>query len=167
LLQIVASYTPFGGTTLADDPYPGWARYENPDYRFGFRYPPGWTLVDETSNFVRLQTGTANLDVWFMRAMESLQIGPSSVPPGEFETRGSVTFVGEPVSRVVLVAEGEDKGVFYGGAAGIQRKELIFTIYLSDAGESGTDASPIELPSDLQADADLILESFWRPAALE
>ena len=111
---------------------------------------------------LRLGYGTLAMDVWTMRAMESIQIGPGGVSAGEFEERGTVTFMGQEVPRVMLVYEGKDKGVFYGGTPGIQVDELMFMIYMTDLGEPNTDYRLIDLPEAVQAEVDQIVDSFER-----
>lgn len=144
-----------------DEAYVGWASYNNSEYEFTFRYPPHWTL-EEDPNFLRLRNGTNHLDVWFMRAMESRQIGPGGAHRGDFEERGAVVLMGEPVPRAALVFEGRDKGIFYGGPGSVQREELLLAIYLADEGGPGASYDLIELAADIQSEADHIVESFER-----
>ena len=144
--------------------------YANADYGFSFHYPPTWSLEevpgrDETAQggpkvapSVILSRQTLSLIIGYKRATEEDVVIESGAPAGEFETRGAVTFLGQDVPRKVLVFEGKDKAVYYQGAgAVIQAGELVFGISLQDF---GADYGAVDIPEELQAEADQIVESF-------
>ena len=81
--------------------------------------------------------------------------------------RGSVAFIGEVATRVVLVFDGKDKTVLHNGTTGTQRDELMFVILLAGEGAPGASYALSDLPEDVQADVDRILESFERVAIRE
>lgn len=139
--------------------------YTNADYGFSFRYPATWTLEevpgweDERGRFansVKLSQQTLTLVIGYRHATEDVIIEMGAAA-GDWETRGSVTFLGQEVPRVVLVFEGKDKAVYYNGTSGIQAGDLVFGIVLADF---GADYQAIDIPEALQAEVDQIVESF-------
>jgi hypothetical protein len=145
----------------------GWSEYRNDDYGFSFRYPPGWDLkLDENPvstsyhHLVRLtplQWPDTVMAIGFKRAGEDFGIQRTGVGSGELVEQGAVSFLGQDVSRVVLVLDATDRGVLYNGAAEIQRDELIFTLAL-DFLNPAPDAAG--LSAEVEAVADRIVASF-------
>jgi hypothetical protein len=163
LLEILASYE-----TVPDaqgDPYPGWASYVNTDYGFAFRYVTTWSLEERpeeemsaglSAKSVVLRQGTLRLVIQYKRPAEELILGPGGVPAGDTVDRGTVTFLGRELPKHVLVFEGKDKSVFYGD----RFEELEFYIQLDDDPGVGVDYRTLEIPENVQAEVDQILESF-------
>jgi hypothetical protein len=155
---------------VVQDPYPGWATYTDLDNRFSFRYPSGWTLEEisgcddqslgNISSSVKLQRGTLALVIGCERARQGVVI-KSDIGEGEWLQRGSVDVLGQKVPRLVLVHQGKDKAVYYNGTAGINVDDLVFCIALID---TGSDFEAIDIPQELQAEVDQIVESLERVA---
>lgn len=148
------------------DSYPGWASYVNTDYGFAFRYPTTWALEEVPAwveegrgtwvNSVKLTQGTLRLIVQYKRSTEDVLVGPSGLPAGQYEDRGTVTFMGQALPRRVLVFEGKDKMMMTGGEVG----EMMFVIYLESDPEAGVDYEVVEIPEAVQAEVERILGSF-------
>jgi hypothetical protein len=144
----------------------GWQRYSHPTYAFSFLYPPGWTLKEDLNqvstsykHLFRLSPSgkdTVVLAVGFKRSGENYGIQRTGVGSGDFYARGSVLFLGEPLQRKTLVANGLDMTVLY-GAGEIKRGDLIFTI---DLDFIGPPTGPAALSVEQQQQADWVVESF-------
>ncbi len=145
---------------LDTDITPGWAVYSNEDYLFTFSYPETWTLEEvpagEAPNNLYLTQGPYLLLIQFKDQSEDTVLGSGGRPPGEFESRGTVTFFEGETPKQVLVFEGLDKQVSYADETG----ELAFYIQLDD--DSGRPYEEIALPETLQAEVDQILGTFAR-----
>jgi len=151
---------------MQDDPYSGWKSYVNVDHRFAFRYPPTWTL-EELSTQDEDNHGNISPSVRLSRGTQTLLIGcehtQSGVviksPPGagEWHRRDTVSVMGQKVPKMVLVHEGKDKAVYYNGTSAIQLDGLILCIKLVN---SSPDYRSIDIPTELQAEVDRIVESF-------
>jgi hypothetical protein len=148
------------------DPHPGWSTYLDVDHRFSFRYPPSWKLeemlgCDQEAHSdivpsVKLSQGSVALFIGCERAREGVVIRDAS-GEGEWHRSGTVRFMGQPVSRMVLIYQAKDKAVFYNGTSGIQVGNLTFYVALVD---QNADYSAIDIPREQQAEADQIVESF-------
>jgi hypothetical protein len=78
---------------------------------------------------------------------------------GDWETKGTVRFLGQEIPRVALVFAGKVKAVYYNGTTEIQADDLVFGISLQDF---AADYGAIDIPETVQAEVDRILESFKR-----
>jgi inhibitor of cysteine peptidase len=170
--------TPETTSTPAPEPTPtiiiypteglkGWLEYKDAEHGFSFHYPPEWTVaMDEraqTTSYQHLlwlkppQYPLVQMSIGFKRVGEDIGIQRTGLGAGDIVRRGTVLFLGGPVNREVLVAEGKDMSVLYNGGSEIQRGDLVFTINLDYAG------SPMDktaLTDDVEANADLIAASF-------
>jgi hypothetical protein len=152
------------------DPYPGWSTYLDVDHRFSFRYPPSWKLeempgCDQEAHSdivpsVKLTQDNLALFIGCERARQGIVIHGAS-GEGEWHRSGTVRFMGQTASRMVLIYEARDKAVYYNGTAGIQVDNLTFYIALVD---QSADYSSIDIPKELQTAADQIVESFEQVA---
>ncbi|RLC75833.1 MAG: hypothetical protein DRI81_11275 [Chloroflexi bacterium] len=145
--------TPTPEATEVNDPYPGWASYVNADYGFAFRYPTTWTLEEE-ANLVKLSRGTLLLAVAFRRQNEDVPPPWSGMPAGDFENRDALPFLGQEIEKNALVYEGKVKVLTYDAQVG----DLVFSIRLEDMVTA--DYQAIEIPEDVQSEADQIVGSF-------
>jgi hypothetical protein len=153
---------------LVEDPHPGWATYIDLDNRISFRYPSGWTVEemsgreDESlcniSSSVKLRQGSLTLVIACERARQGVVI-KSWVREGEWLRQGVVDVLGQKVPRLVLVHQGKEKAVYYNGTSGIRVDDLVFCIALID---TGSDFEAIDIPQELQAEVDQIIESLER-----
>jgi LysM repeat protein len=151
-----------GSTSSAISPsqaYPGWDSYANAQYGFSFSIPYDWILV-EASNYVCLFPQAAQdtiLVVGFKKATENVPIQRSGVGAGDVVPRGTVRFLGQTLTRDVLVYDCKDKAVLYNNAMETQIDDLVFTLSIDDF---RNDYDAAILPADIQQTADQIVESF-------
>jgi hypothetical protein len=147
------------------DPYPGWASYVNTDYGLTFRYPPTWALEEQpgeemadglSAKSVALTQGTLRLLIQYKRPEEALILGPGGRPASDVEDRGTMTVLGHELPKHVLVFDGEEMSVFLGD----RFEQLELYIQLDDVPGREADYKTIDIPDDLQAEVDQILESF-------
>ncbi len=151
---IAATPTP-QPTTIADESA---VTYTNTEYGFSFQYPSDWVIQDQGTHFVRLGRESLSLYIGYMALYESVDIwSRTGLPAGDFQTRGTVAFLGQELTREVLVYEGVDRVVFYNGPnSRIDVGDLVFSIYLDDLSAEGSAASG----GELHTAADEILQSF-------
>jgi hypothetical protein len=160
--------------------YPGWASYANDRYGFSFQYPASWSLQEIPSDGVLassvvLRWETARLVIQYKRSTEDAIIEENPAAR-EWEAQGSVTFLGQELSRRVRSLDNRVKRVTYWlPQRPIEAGELTFNIELQSIATSeckaqfNTDCAfgAINIPPSLQAEADRIVESFERiPVAL-
>jgi hypothetical protein len=165
--QALESTPPLKAT---QDSHPGWSTYLDVDHRFSFRYPPSWKLeempgCDQEAHSdivpsLKLTQDNLALFIGCERARQGVVIQGAS-GEGEWHRSGTVRFMGQTVSRMVLIYEARDKAVYYNGTAGIQVDNLTFYIALID---QNADYSSIDIPKELQTAADQIVESFEQVA---
>jgi hypothetical protein len=152
--------------------YDGWQKYENPAYGFSFYYPAGWSVmpvvnlhtdqVNPNSIDVRPPAGTAILHVSFRSTNEAIQIAPTGMGSGEMVERGTILFIGEEVTRSVLVAQGNDVSVsYFGPGIELTRGSLVFVISCSDP--NGWRPGQPGFSLDFEQTIDLIVTSFALP----
>ncbi len=148
-----------------ENPYPGWASYADAEYGFTFYYPPTWSLEkvpvsqDPRGTWARgvaLRQGMFRLLIHYQRSTEEFLMGPGGLPAGDLEERGTVTVMGQPVVKQVLTYEGKDKLVMVGAEVG----DIKFTMLLSDDPSVGANYELIDIPPEVQAEVDRIIESF-------
>jgi hypothetical protein len=157
---------------LPSGAYDGWQKYENAVYGFSFYYPPDWIVtptvnlhtdqVNPNSIAVQPPIGTAILHVSFRSVIEAIQIAPTGMGSGELIERGAIIFIGETVTRSVLVAQGSDVSVNYvGPGMELTRAGLVFVISCSDP--NGWTPGQAGLSPDLEQTVDWIVSSFSIP----
>lgn len=102
-------------------------------------------------------TALVRLVVGFKRAAQDQQITRTGVGAGEIIQRGSVTFLGQQISRDALVLNGKDMAILYQGSGEIRRGDLVFTLSFDYRGNV-TDKSA--LTPEMETIADKIVASF-------
>jgi dipeptidyl aminopeptidase/acylaminoacyl peptidase len=133
--------------------YAGWARYENGDYGFTFRYPATWTLREETG-FVSLGQGPVRLVIAYRRHGEGFTGYSTGMPVGDLEDRGIVPALGLEIAKQALVYEDKVKVPVYGGEMG----DLVFSIRVDDLATTGYQV--IEISETVEDQVDQILGSL-------
>jgi len=135
-----------------------WIKYENNIYGFSFTYPKDWTLVELPNKVVLTYPGLSlSLRILVKQNTENTQIIRSGVSAGDLIMRGKVTFLEQELIKNVLVYQGKAKAVLYNNAGEIEVSELVFAISLES---NRSDYESITIPTDIQEQADKILESF-------
>ena len=137
-----------------------WQVYVNEEYGFSFRYPNSWTLVELPNrpnqvSLVYKWTGIA-LRIRFRHSDEAVELQQYGGAAGDFESRATITFLGEAVERTVLVYQGLDKQIHYNQTSEIGRGDLFFTL----AVESNSFSEQAVIPEEIQTAADEVLASF-------
>jgi hypothetical protein len=143
--------------TAEDDPYPGWAGYVNTNYMFAFRYPDTWSLEEEP-NLVKLRQGTLLLAIAFQREGEEVPPPWTGMPAGDFESQGTIVFLGQEIETRAVVYEGKVKVLTYG----VSVDDLVISIRVDDMTEQSSMAAyeAIEIPEAVQAEVNQIVRSF-------
>lgn len=153
--------------SFVPDAQKGWLTYTNAKYRFSVRYPSDWTSR-EIQGTINTMSGHAvyieprsaslvRLVVGFKRATEDQQITRTGVGAGDIVPRGFVTFLGQPISRDVLVLNGKDLAILYQGSGEIRCGDLVFALNFDYRGNA-TDKSA--LTAEMETIADKIVTSF-------
>lgn len=157
-LTEAAAQAPSPEPTLPAAAEDGLVTYTDETYGLSFQYPSDWTIQEQGPRYVRLGQGSLSMYIGFMWLYESVDIRPQSgLPAGEFESRGTVTLLGQELSREVLVYAGMDRAVYYNGAGSmIPAGDLMFAIVLEDLSA----AESAQVPEDFQVAADQIIESM-------
>lgn len=151
-----------GGIEIGIEPTPTAERltYTNPIYGFEFDYPVTWTL-SEADHEVVLKKGTNRLGINFRWADEELdQFGRTGIGAGDLIYAGKVNFMNQVIPAEALFFERRSKAIFYGGTGLIEVGDLAFVIALEDL---ETDYLEVDLPEEIIAEANSILESFRGP----
>ena len=146
-----------------------WHEYSNETYGFKLLVPPGWavTEITEPPHTMRdhaiilwsAEETTARFMVGFKRLDEDQLITRTGVGSGDIVEAGTVCFLGQEIPRNVLVFQGKEMTVLYGGGGEIHRKDLAFVLYLDYRGgwEDKT-----ALSKEIQAVTDQIVATFQR-----
>lgn len=136
--------------------------YVNDDYGLAFVYPSDWTLEeipgDESPTTVHLTKDALRLTIQFKRVDESTVLGPSGLPAGEIEERGTVMILGREIPKQMLVYEGKVKSVFLGD----RFDDLKLYVQLDDGVGAETGYDAIDIPDSAQSAMDAILSSLTR-----
>ena len=144
-------------SVLTNTPRQGMTTYHNPAYGISFQYPASWELT-EIPNFIQLTGPQGVLVVGYRRLTQQAQIQRTGVGAGDFVSAGSIRFLGQTLQRNLLVYEGKVKEVFYQSDSEFSVGDLVFTLGLDNYGSSHYEDA--DIPKDVQAEADQILESF-------
>lgn len=153
--------------SFASNVYKGWLTYTNAKYKFTVRHPSGWiykeiqgtinTMSGHAVYFEPRSTDLIRMVVGFKRATENAQITRTGVGSGDIVPRGSVAFLGQPISRDILVLDGKDLAILYQGSGEIRRGDLVFTLSL-DYRAYPTDKTA--LTQQFESTADKLVASF-------
>lgn len=148
-------------------PAPELLEYVNQDYGFKCNYPATWGLTQGT-NYLKINRDTLTLNIAYKWADEQfdLSLGRTGLPAGDMIYGGKITFLGQVVPIEILEYERKDKAVFYQVDNPIQAGEypMGFAIWLDDSGQDYLD---LDIPKEIQAEANTILESFSAIAPLK
>lgn len=145
-----------------------WLLFENGEYGFSFRYPQDWALAedereDSTSTYHLCwlrpnEQSNEVLTIGFRREDETdVGIQRTGVSSGDLVTEGTQLFLGQPLERVLLVADDKTMSVLYNGGAEIVRDDMRYTLCLDYA---GLYSDPSALTEETQETVDFIGGSF-------
>lgn len=105
---------------------------------------------------MKLSQGTLLLAISFRRQDEDVPPPWSGMPAGDWESRGTMTFLGQEIEKTSLVYEGKVKLLTYDAQVG----DLVFSIRLDDV--VAADYAAIQIPEAAQSEVDQIVGSFER-----
>jgi hypothetical protein len=135
----------------------GTPTYTNPEYGFSFNLPSAWE-VEEREDYLLFSRPGYRMFVGFQRAGEEPKPFRTGMPEGEFVEGGNATLLGQPLPKRILVFDGKNKVVSYGGR--IKVGDLILVAYL-DPTQAETQAyQDLDIPPEVISEADQILASF-------
>ncbi len=144
--------------TLVPTTTPPAQTFHDETYGFTFQYPAHWTVAtnDNIVSVIKSGTGIA-LHIRFKPVGDELPITPTGISAGDLVNQGEVLFLGQAVAQNVLVYQGKDKAVLYDNLAELPRRHLIFSLELAS---NNSDYEVINIPEDIQAEAEAIIASF-------
>lgn len=140
--------------------YQGWYRYTNEVFGIRFNFPSDWIIREVESNFLYVCPSSVlgvQLSVGVRHIEEDIAIQRTGVGAGDIFTTGEVNFLGEEISRDVLIYDGKHKTILYNYGTEIRVDELVFTLSLDDF---RLDYEGVELSDTIQEITDAIVESF-------
>jgi hypothetical protein len=146
--------TPLSYVVEPEGQYENWHKYTNLTYGFSFSFPADWNVYTRDHS-VWVRQGKQGLNIGVRWPREEVRIQRTGVGAGELIAEGTVDFLGQTLSRTVLVYEGKDKTVLYSSAVELEVDGRIFTLSVDYF-----DDPAIVLSEEVQQTADKILETF-------
>ena len=149
----------------AADLFPGWARYDNGNYGFSFRYPVDWQLETAQREIgsaaggpqqIILRAPDHQLVIQVKKEGEAVFLGPGGLAAGDIQDHGTTSFLGQEVHVQALIFKGLTKSVFFGH----QIYGLEFYIQLDADFSSGLDYESLLISKGAEAQFEQILASF-------
>jgi inhibitor of cysteine peptidase len=144
----------------------GWQVYTNLEYGFSFQYPPEWRLEEVTGDDKTLSghavqlfpdnSPDALMQVAFKHANEDMLLGQTGLAQGELIAWGKVLFMGQELTRRVLVFDGKHLTVLYTSPDALQVGDVVFNFSLNIL-VIGPDAAG--LTEDVEFGSDAIVAS--------
>ena len=147
-----------GDSGAAPPPVPVPA-YVNERYGFSFD-PPSHYAIEGYDNYVIFRRGTGDyaLTVGYKWVDEDVEPFRTGLPAGELQDDGTVELLGQEIGRALLVHEGKVKAVTYGPA--VQVGDLELSLWLDAGSSEGVAYEDIDIPPEIQAEAEQIIGSF-------
>jgi putative hemolysin len=139
--------------------------YVNDIYGFSFDPPSEWSVEEkQVSNdeamgeYLVFRRPGYSMFVGYQWADEAFRPFRTGMPQGDFVDGGATTLLGQPVPKQILVWDGKNKVIAYGGR--IKMGDLILVMYLDavETPDAGYDA--LNIPPEVIAEADQIIASF-------
>lgn len=130
--------------------------YTNDEYGFSLD-PSRDYAVEGWDNHVLFKKAGYFLMVGYKWADEEVAPFRTGMPAGEFESAGTVTVLGREIPRQVLIYEGKVKNVTY---SPFQVGDLQIFAWLDAETPEGTDYGEVDIPLEVQDEADGILATF-------
>lgn len=134
--------------------YENWHKYTNLIYGFSFSFPSDWNVYTR-DHLVQVRQGDLGLIIGIKWPGDEASIQRTGVGAGELMQEGTVNFLGQELTRSVLVFRGYDKTVLYSVAAELEVDGRVFTLSLDYFDDPAT-----VLNDEVQEIADKIVESF-------
>lgn len=144
-----------------------WLVFVNDDYGFSFLYPPDWQVRQEhgpnhtlAGHLVYVEPTDSEqyrFTLALKHANHEMQLTRTGMREGEFFAYGTIDFLGSPVAKSRLELGDKVMGVYYDGAAEVQRGPLTFTLALDYLGDSATGGG---IPAEIEQIADAIVSAI-------
>lgn len=144
-----------------------WLVFVNYDYGFSFFYPPNWqvrqehgpdhTLAGHLLYVEPTYSEQYRFTLAFKHANHEMHLTRTGMREGEFFAYGTIDFLGSPVAKSRLEFGDKVMGVYYDGAAEVQRGPFTFTLALDYLGDSATGGG---IPAEIEQIADAIVSSI-------
>lgn len=131
--------------------------YSNPTFGFSINPPSPW-IVEEHEDYLLLTRPGYKMFIGFQWAGEDPKPFRTGMPEGDFVDGGNAVLLGQPLPRQILVFEGKNKVVAYGGRLKIG--DLILVAYLDPVQTESLSYQDLDIPAEIIAEADQILASF-------
>ncbi|MEA3351079.1 MAG: NBR1-Ig-like domain-containing protein [Chloroflexota bacterium] len=165
-LSPTASQTITSTLTPSSSPEPSSIPFMDNSYRLNLHYPNSWSLFVApagrstgngfASKTLQFSKGNIRLLIQYKFKWENTVLG-GSMPPGDLKVRGMVNFLDQEIPQHVIVAEGKDKYVFYGGSS----EDLDFHIRIEST-LINIDSSSIDIPQEVQDETAAVIASIAR-----
>lgn len=131
-------------------------RYINEQYGFSLDPSPEYAIEERDHQVLVTKPGYF-LSVTYKRADEEVEPFRTGTPAGDFQDGGTVTVLGSELPKQVLVYEGRVKTVSYGL---FQAGDLLVSIWLDGEPPEGSDYAELDIPVEVQHEADQIVATF-------
>jgi len=131
--------------------------YINEIYEFSIVLPDEWEAEDH-GEYVLFKRPGYFMFVGYQWADEEPKPFRTGMPSGEFIEDGLSMILGQPIPRNILVFEGKNKVVDYGGR--IKIGDLIVVFYLDGSETESITYQDIDIPEEIIDQADQIIASF-------
>ena len=145
------------GSTEAVTPTEASPSYVNEVYGFSFNPSSDWA-IEGFEDYLLFTRPGYRLFVGYQWADEDPKPFRTGMPQGEFQDAGNATLLGQPIPKQVLVWEGKNKVVNYGGR--IKAGSLILVFYLDGVETEEISYGEINIPQEIMDEADQIVASF-------
>jgi putative hemolysin len=132
-------------------------RYRNDAYGFSFDPPSIWS-IEEFPDYLLFRQPGYQMFVGYQWANEEPKPFRTGMPSGEFVDSGSVNLLGQSLPKQILVWEGKNKVVNYGGR--IKAGDLILVFYLDAVETDNVRYEDLDIPQEIIAQADHIVGTF-------
>jgi hypothetical protein len=133
--------------------------YVNERYGFSFD-PPSQYAIEGYDNHTIFRRGTGGYALTVGYKWVDEDVGPlrSGLPAGELQDAGTAALLGQGISRALLVYEGKVKAVSYGPTVQVGNLEL--SLWLDAGLSEGAAYEDVDIPPEVQAEAEQIIGSF-------
>jgi putative hemolysin len=132
-------------------------RFVSEAYGFSFDPPSEWS-IEEFPDYLLFNRPGYKMFVGYQWANEDIKPFRTGMPQGEFVDGGNATLLGQPVPKQILVWDGKNKVVSYGGR--IKMDNLILVMYLDAVETTDVGYDALDIPQEILAEADQIVASF-------
>jgi putative hemolysin len=131
--------------------------YSNTEYGFSVNPPSTWA-IEEHEDYLVFSRPDYKLFAGFQWAGDDPKPFRTGMPEGDFVDGGNATLLGQPLPKQILVFEGKNKVVAYGGR--VKVGDLILVFYLDPVQTDTMSYQELDIPAEIIAEADQIIASF-------